>query len=38
MMDNLDLMRERLRARGGTVQQARMIKDKKEALKRAIKY
>ena len=37
-MDNLDLMRERLRARGGTVQQARMIKDKKEALKRAIKY
>lgn len=37
-MDNFDLMRERLRARGGTVQQARMIKDKKEALKRAIKY
>ena len=37
-MDNLDLMRERLRARGGIVQQARMIKDKKEALKRAIKY
>ncbi len=37
-MDNLNLMRERLRARGGTVQQARMIKDKKEALKRAIKY
>lgn len=37
-MDNFDLMQERLRARGGTVQQARMIKDKKEALKRAIKY
>lgn len=37
-MDNFDLMRERLRARGGIVQQARMIKDKKEALKRAIKY
>lgn len=37
-MDNFDLMRERLRARGGTVQQARMIKDKKESLKRAIKY
>ena len=37
-MDNLDLMRERLRARGGTVQQARMIKDKKESLKRVIKY
>lgn len=37
-MDNFNLMRERLRARGGIVQQARMIKDKKEALKRAIKY
>ena len=37
-MDNLDLMRERLRTRGGVVQQARMINDKKEALKRAIKY
>ena len=37
-MDNLYLMRERLRVRGGTIQQARMIKDKKEALKRAIKY
>ena len=37
-MDNLNLMRERLRARGGIVQQARMIKDKQEALKRAIKY
>ena len=37
-MDNLYLMRERLRTRGGIVQQARMIKDKKETLKRAIKY
>lgn len=37
-MDNLNLMRERLRARGGIVQQARIEKDKKEALKRAIKY
>ena len=37
-MDNLDLMRERLHARGGTVQQERMIKDKRETLKRAIKY
>lgn len=37
-MDNLGLMRERLRVRGGTIQQARMINDKKEALKRAIKY
>ena len=37
-MDNFNLMWERLRARGGIVQQARMIKDKKEALRRAIKY
>ena len=37
-MDNFDLMRERLHARGGVAQQARMIQDKKETLKRTIKY
>lgn len=37
-MDNLDLMRERLKVRGGEAQQARMIKDKRETLKRVIKY
>ena len=37
-MDNLYLMRERLRARGGTAQQDRMIKDKRETLERVVKY
>ena len=37
-MDNLDLMRERLRVRGGATQQERMIKDKRETLERVVKY
>ena len=37
-MNSLDLMQARLRARGGVVQQDRMIKDKRETLDRVVQY
>jgi hypothetical protein len=37
-MNNLDLMAARLNYRGGKAQQDRMIKDKREALDRAVLY
>ena len=37
-MNSLNLMRARLRARGGEVQQDRMIKDKRETLDRVVLY
>ena len=36
IMNSLDLMRARLRARGGETQQDRMIKDKRETLDRVV--
>ena len=37
-MNSLDLMRARLRVRGGETQQDRMIKDKRETLNRVVQY
>ena len=38
IMNSLNLMRARLRVRGGEAQQDRMIKDKKESLERVLWY